>query len=103
MAGRINSWKTKTPDPKPAEPKPAPEPEKPPAKTVSLSPCLHLSDYLSIYSFYLSIYPSASVIVVLISINNIIVFIKILNTFFLDFHFKFSLSFRNVLFYYYLF
>ncbi|XP_073798241.1 caldesmon 1b isoform X2 [Danio rerio] len=33
VAGRINSWKTKTPEPKPAEPKPAPEPEKTPAKT----------------------------------------------------------------------
>uniref|UniRef100_A0A8C1R576 Caldesmon 1b n=1 Tax=Cyprinus carpio TaxID=7962 RepID=A0A8C1R576_CYPCA len=33
VAGRINSWKTKTPEPKPPEPKPAPAPEKPPAKT----------------------------------------------------------------------
>lgn len=33
VAGRINSWKTKTPEPKPTEPKPAPEPEKTPAKT----------------------------------------------------------------------
>ncbi|XP_067292654.1 caldesmon 1b isoform X4 [Pseudorasbora parva] len=33
VAGRINSWKTKTPEPKPTEPKPDPEPEKPPAKT----------------------------------------------------------------------
>ncbi|XP_065147977.1 caldesmon 1b isoform X3 [Paramisgurnus dabryanus] len=33
VAGRVNSWKTKTPEQKPAEPKPTIEPEKPAVKT----------------------------------------------------------------------